>query len=340
MGKILHITNHPGTIKNFKSVCKYLNISDDLQEENIYGVHGYTNEETANNIWKTYGNRLDEYDILLFTDTAMVARPFLQNLDKHKCKIIMYLTTRFNWGVPPEDTKFYKLFTETSRNPRVSFVADNIYDQYYAELHDIQMACNTPIKLTPYLHPTNIMHTRNELFAWSRASRAVNFVKYLDERNIKYDIFGEGYKVDTGFTTGLESRPFRDQEHICEYKGLLHLPYQVNIQGLWENLGYGIIYFIPSRTFIRELINKHTWYWWEEHKTKSLELADRSIDLSEWYLPEHYGLFEYFDSWNHLKEITDTITDEHIINKKQYISEFMKNNNLINLEKWEKIIYK
>ena len=144
--------------------------------------------------------------------------------------------------------------------------------------------------------------------------------------NIDYDIYGEGYDR------------FENTESICQYNGFIHLPYQTNIQSLWENLGYFIIYYIPSKNFITELITQdNSWYYWEE-KNRPYELLIQSITLSEWYNEENQEVFEYFDSWDDLKYKIENTNDEYIIDKKNKIKAFIENSNKSNIEKWKNIL--
>ena len=337
MNKILHLTNHVGTIKNFNSVCRYLGLSEDLTNES-WAYMGYTDENAANHIWKKYKDKIHQYDTLLFTDTAMVARPFLQNIEEHNCKIIIYITTRFNWGVPDSDIKFYELFYKTSRHPRVTLCADNEYDQFFTKIGRMRMLLDSPIKPTPYLHPINIMPKRDELFFWNRSQYHTYFTKFLNQKNIRYEHFGEGYSPSAPENL-FGRRSHRDEAHICEFKGLLHTPYQVNIQGLWENLGYGIIYFLPSPEMMERLVHTE-WYYWQERYAmfNGQSLLGKSLELAEWYFKDNKDLFIYFNDLDELKHISETITADQLAEKKAYISEFMKSSNKKNIEKWRKLL--
>ena len=137
MKRILHITNHIGTTKNINSVFKKLNMFENLKTENwSYGY--YIDNIQANNIWNNYKEYINKYNILIFTDTSMVARPFLQNIDDHQCLIIIYITNRFDWGIwNKDDSEYYKLYSSMSTHNRVRFCSDNTYDQYYAEQNNI-----------------------------------------------------------------------------------------------------------------------------------------------------------------------------------------------------------
>jgi len=177
-----------------------------------------------------------------------------------------------------------------------------------------------PIKLTPIISTEITRHMNDRFFIYNRGSKINDYKRFLNERAIDYDVYGE------------EHQRFRDTEHICEYKGFIHLPYQTNIQSLWENLGYSIVYFVPSKKFLIELITTTDWYYWEEKKQPE-PLFTNSIDLSEWYANE--DVFVYFDSWDDLKFQTETITDEQIYNKQLKIRHFIETSNRENIRKWE-----
>jgi hypothetical protein len=282
------------------------------------------NETTADEVWKHYADKLDNFKFIIFTDTSMVARPFLQNIENHKCVLIVYITNRFDWGIwGNHDESYYQLYSEMSKHNRVIFCADNGYDQYYAKQRNIQFLHEQPVKLTPIISANIRRHIHDRFFIYNRGSKINNYKHFLNKHNIDYDVYGE------------EHQRFRDTEHICEYKGFIHLPYQTNIQSLWENLGHSIVYFVPSKKFLIELITTTDWYYWEEKKQPE-PLFTNSIELSEWY--ENKDIFVYFDSWNDLKFQIETITDEQLYNKQLKIRHFIETSNTENIQKWKYIL--
>lgn len=326
--KILHLTGHRGTHKNIEQVFHYLNISDQLVTDNNTCNFLYISKEHANKLWLQYKNALNSYKCLVFTDTSMIARPFLQNMDEHNFIIIVYITNRFDWGIFGfKDEEYLNLYSKLSGHERVIFCSDNGYDQYYAKQQNIQFIYDTRIALTPQLSDKYYFYKKNAFFVYNRGTKIVYYKTILEKYGVEYEVFGENYQQ------------YRDTEHICDYKGIIHFPYQTNIQSLWENLGYYIIYFIPSKKFIKELINTEPWYYWEE-KNKPFNLLDKSIELSEWYIDENKCLFEYFDTWEELSFKTKNITDEYLLKKKEIIKEFMIYSNNINLSKWKKLFSK
>lgn len=325
--KALHLTNHVGTKGHIENVFKYLNLEDCLISEKFIRDLLYISKIEADQIWEYYKKCLKELDIkyLIFTDTSMMARPFLQNIDDHDYNIIIYITNRFDWGIfNGKDCEYIELYSKLSNNQRVVFCADNDYDQYYAKIHNINFLYEKRICLTPKLCDTIILPISNKYFITDRGTQLKNYTEELDKLGIDYDIFSsKGVK-------------YRDCLHLCEYRSTIHFPYQVNIQSLWENLGYYIIYFIPSKRFLMELLRTQDWYYWEEKNRP--EHLEKSVELSEWYKDENACLFEYFDSWHDLKFKTRNFTQEYAEHKKKIIHEIITLRNKESLFKWNTIL--
>ena len=162
----LHLTSHIGTTKNIQNVFKFLNIENKLITQRCINNSFYYNESTSNEIWNYYSDKLDNVSVLIFTDTSMVARPFLQNIEKHNCLIVVYITNRFDWGIWGfTDDFYYKLYSDMSTHNRVIFCADNNYDQHYAMTHNIKFLYDDAIKLTPLINENIISNNKNNKLA-------------------------------------------------------------------------------------------------------------------------------------------------------------------------------
>lgn len=317
--KVIHITYHEGTKKNIENVCNYFQYS---LETEIPKYPLYISNKFANELWKENSERWKKYDVAIFSDTSMLARPFLENINKHSLKIIIYITNRFHWGdFELKDKAFLHLYSTLSNHKRVFFCADNRFDQYWASSFNIHFYFNDIIRLYPIIkQPSKYINPR--FFVYNRGPPTQIYTKNLNKLNIDYDMYG-----------GINFPKFKDQSHIAEYKAIIHLPYQTNIQSLYENLGYGIVYIIPSQKCITEWILNEDWYYWEE-KTNMKGKIIESIELSEWYQKENEDMFVYFDNWEDLKRKTletDFEKKQNIIHEKIY-----KYNN-ITIHKWKEI---
>ena len=369
--KALHITNHPGTILNLNQLATYINTSGNTSgntstnaQQNPRPLHldittqswihpYYVNKSLADEIFQSLLETISKYDILIFTDTPMYARPFLQNLDSHVCGIIVYITNRFDWGIWGfQDSEYYNLFKSVSleHDTRIQFIADNQYDQYYA-LHKagVRFAFPECVRLTPAISKnststmemaiiptaananTNTNTNTNKFFIQNRGTPITAYNHILDQLGIRYDVFDSNHR-------------YRDKAHIGEYLGVLHLPYQVNIQSLMENLGAGLIHFLPSKTFFRHLLVSEGWYYWEE-RHRGAHLLEKSIELAEWYSPVLSDCFIYFDSWDDLKTKYDYYTSldcnsnarTELLEKKQYIITLVQSLTQDNISRWREL---
>lgn len=332
--KVLHITNHIGTTRNVENVFSTIHDKTILLHTEKCHFPLYIHLTQANDIFKEYMSResFRENHTLIFTDICMYARPFLQNIEDHSMNIIMYVTNRFDWGAWYNgDANYNALYSSVSKHPRVRFIADNRYDQYYAgELHGIQFFHTDLVRLTPILKPyppsKKIYLHNGKLFVYNRGTYIRHYHYLL--HGLEYDVYGyDGYAR------------YKDENHIAEYMGYLHLPYQTNIQSLWENLGHQIVYFIPSKSFLYTIIFEG-WYHWEEKYQKPVEIIFKSIELSEWYQEEHADLFVFFDSWEDLTSKYHFYLENNaaLIEKKKKIYDYLTTSNQIHLGKWENVL--
>jgi hypothetical protein len=286
----------------------------------------HISQEYANILWASYSEIAKDFTTVVITDTVMYSRAFLQNMDKHHLNIIIYVTNRFDWGF--FDTHEYdrpaytQLLSNASRNPRVRFCADNRYDQYLCGLNNIQFYYGDIIRLTPPLGEL-VLPIRQKAFVYNRGSPLNWYINAMPDNHIDYDVFGGG-----GYPR------FRNMEHIAEYRCIFHLPYQTNVQALWENLGYCNIYLIPSKRFLKELVATAHWYYWEE-KVKGGELVEKSIDLAEWYQPELAEFFVYFDRWD---EIRAKFYETDFAEKKRALYAYMQKHNRVHISRWSHLL--
>ena len=327
---VLHITNHVGTNKNMSNVFKNIGDKYNLTTRG-YKYPLYINNQMANVIWTENKNQWNNFNVIVVSDVVSIARPLLQNIDDHHINIIIYITNRFDWGdFNHVDKEYCQLYSKLSTHPRVFFCSDNRYDQYYASIHGIKFFYDDCIRLVPEIS-VDILNENitlnNKLFVFNRGTSISIYKQILDQMSFQYDIYGENYER------------YKDPQHISQYLAYLHLPYQVNIQSLYENLASGVIYIIPSKQFITNLINTCQWYYWEE-RYRSPDLLSKSIELAEWYQDELKDLFIYFDSWPDLNHKICMLTPQKKYEKQQIIANYIKENNKNNLNKWTALLNK
>ncbi len=240
--------------------------------------------EQSNQHWEENKHYYNQFSTIIVTDTSTLAKPFIQNMDKHSLNIIIYITNRFDYPTWPhfckQDKSFYDLYREASSSPRVRVVADNNYDKFWASQFGVRFFIDSPMRTIVQYNdmPAQILHDK----------------VFIHNNGTPHRMYKDKVPVDCDVYCNVNNR-YRDKAHVLEYKGFLHLPYQANIISLWENLACGIVYFVPTIELVKSWI-KEGWYMWEE-KYKGEEIVNISLSLSEWYHPDVAPYLIYFDSW-------------------------------------------
>jgi len=313
---ILHISDHIGTIKSINQMCNELNIT----VETIKPLNDlYCSKNEANDIFDKY-NIVDK-PIIIISDTCMVSRPFLQNMDKHTSRIIIYLTNRIDWGLfGVDDDEYIKLFKITKLNylTRLSIFADNDYDAMYANIK-----CNLSItRIASPVFPCSIKEQidintiTKRWFIINRGTNPMIYIKYLSQYPIIYDT----------------TNKYSNMEELANLLACIHIPYQVNIQTIHEAWMNGIIFCIPTQQFHR--MNN---FYWEETKQ---HLVDDSFLKSVWYNDNNNHMFEFFNSWDECNLLFDKLANnqDYYIEKRRIIQQEAFNRYNHSIKIWKEII--
>ena len=88
-----------------------------------------------------------------------------------------------------------------------------------------------------------------------------------------------------------------------KFKGIIYLPYQASSLIFWEGLQRKMIFFVPSKRFLRAMNEK-----------KMVHIycllpngVEEFIDWMEWYADAYQDIIVYFDSWQDLKKKVETL---------------------------------
>ncbi|PNW74245.1 hypothetical protein CHLRE_13g591000v5 [Chlamydomonas reinhardtii] len=96
---------------------------------------------------------------------------------------------------------------------------------------------------------------------------------------------------------------------LAQHRGVVHLPYQMSIMGMYELLAAGGVYLLPSPDLFRQLRQKHRF------GTAFVPLLSRSAvrrrdgsrlnwtHYVEWYHPDFEQAMVYWDSWEALQRL-------------------------------------
>lgn len=301
--KMLHLSFHKGCIAAIDTMAKDLGI--DVTHWNMgekrelfvplakgNAIYNITHD-LAKHIWKKNKHIFNQFDVIITSDTAPLARIFLQN--KWKKPLIVWICNRFDYadlenqnGFP--DKKYYEIMQRAASNPLVYLVANAEFEVAYAGAKKVRVS--NIIK--PYFKSTE-----------PTLPSAID--AGIDK---KQTCFIPGYGNDLFYLNGLKIYQkldvpvfrgyYSEPADLKDFKGIIHVPYAYSTIAFFENLANHIPYFIPSKEFLMQLHNEQPSLW---HQDRGILLHQKRFDLSEWYCDEHAGLFFYFNSWDHLKEL-------------------------------------
>ena len=257
-------------------------------------------QNRAQKCWDKYKDYFNTFDGILVTDTSPTSRPFLQN--NWSKLLIIWVTNRFDYHVE-DDQDYYNLLRDIPNRKNVYILGntriENVYSKYIKNV-DITDRIIKIMGKNVISDGMYKKHTENDepIFfapAYQNETQFMNLAAKLNELGIK------------------NNNAQRFKSHISEllaYKGIICLPYAWCTLTFFEVMQLGIIYFVPSLSFILRLLQNHT-YWFQPPYIRNEEI----LRLSEWYCDEHKDLLVYFDSWEDLAEKVKT-TDYEAQTKK------------------------
>jgi hypothetical protein len=331
--KVLHLSFHRGCQNDIEYICNELIKEQNIELSFMEFDDGITTScakynighDRANNCWNKYKEYFYTFDIIITSDTAPISRVFLQN--NFEKKLIIWICNRFDYRDAASldcdfpDKEYYDLIRAATHKNNVKIIGYTPFENYYAKhIRNIDVGdfIIKPIGKLSSVYTNNYIETPivnkyNKFFVppYHNDTIMINLSQKLNELNIPNH-------------NGRYNGPL----DLVNYKGIIHIPYAWSNLAFFEAIQLGIIYFIPSKNFLFDLIENKNFFW-------SPPFVPGKIELSEWYNPEHADILIYFDSWTDLVYKTNNTNYEETRNN---ILLFADRHTIINLNKWKTII--
>lgn len=336
--KVLHLSFHKGCIKEVNALAQVFDLDvdtwfipdlppgffDGVSSGNVLYNIGH---DRAQRIWDTHRDTFEKYDMILTSDTAPLARPFLQN--HFEGKLIVWICNRFDYVDEASrdcefpDEEYYQLFDNAKNCNNVRVIAYTSFEHYYAKSKGVDTGS---LVITPCVPNIDSSTDISSIPQHIVKPETFFLPPYHNERvfmNLEKHCASLGIRTYCGRYHGAKD--------IADFKGIIHLPYSWSNLALFENLNVGMVYFIPSEAFFRELAAKGSYF----HPSLQMLLEEDLFDLSEWYSAERKDIFVYFDSWEDLlyktQELDYKVQSERVL---KYSEEYLKTM----LGRWEKVL--
>ena len=316
--KILHLTFHNGCAFEIEGIMSTLGHTvTRITPERDYNI----GHDRAAELWNKYGAEWSRYDLVLTSDTAPLARPFLQA--GYQGPLLIWICNRFDYadqatnrvGFP--DSEFYDLFRAALDNPRVAIVPNTQFENVYCATKGISLC-------EPIIKPTGI---------YAKTEINTNYLE--DPRCFVIPRHNETVLLDLSSKLNMMGIPsimhnYNEPSQIIQYKALIHIPYAWSTFAGFANAGAGLTTFIPTQRFLQELFftNQNGWF---------QNWGAASLDIAECYDPSNASFYCQFDSWNDLVEQLSFFQKEETIPE---VLAIWQNNYLQQLTKWSIVIKK
>jgi hypothetical protein len=284
--------------------------------------------DRAKNIWELHKNFFCQFDVIITSDTAPLARIFLQN----NCRIplIIWICNRFDYFDSASldcdfpDKEYYELFKKASTYSNVTIMTYMNFDTYYTLEKEIDIGSLVIKPCASYEQESvkstipNEVDKKNTYFLppYHNETIYMNLSSFLNTLNIP-NYCGR----------------YNGRKDLEDFKGIIHLPYSWAVLSFYENMQLGIPYFVPSISFFENLALQGDYF----HPNIGYLLEKKLYHLSDWYNPEYREIITYFDSWADLKEKLENCDYPKTREK---IKAFAKKHQNKTLKQWEMVLKK
>jgi hypothetical protein len=327
---LLHLSFHQGCISELNMIAEKVGFQisslfvPGMNEQEFDG-HSSGNalynisHERAEHVWNRHQDFFNQFDAIITSDTASLARIFLQN--NYEKPLIIWVCNRFDYYDAPTldsdfpDEEYYELL-RTARNQ------NNVYSAPYTPFESVYAAHKNVTFNYPVIRPTGMYHP----VAFSSAipifiikSETFFIPSYLN------DVFIPREQLAAATYKGRYKGP----DDIKDFKGIIHIPYAWSTLAFFENMHNGIPYLVPSYAFMKTLMAQED-IWWQNN-----DFFDEHYQCAEWYDPRYSTIITYFDSW---QDLNDKLLSTDFEVLKQRIQSFAQKQKENTIEQWKKII--
>lgn len=333
-----HIFQNLGHSVDNWSISGHAHVMGDATKKvDFINQHTWRNidEDLINKFYNRYKDLLSSYDGFIVTHTPCFSLLY----EKFNKPIITIASTRYEEPFSNDMIKWLK-FNQHLQNGidegRIIPVANNKYDKKYTELFTERPWQHIP-SLCEY---TGAEYTgEKNKFLYSSKFKQVPQIPSL------YDKQGE-------FPRGYE------WQQVADYKGIVHVPYNVSTMSIFEQYTSNIPLFFPSVKFLSELrerfpdngvLSETSWNQVhglpsnsiifcgieDPNNYKNISDVMRWIDLSDFYDKDNMPHICYFDSWENLNETLNT-TDLNNVSSKMKMHNVKRKEDVYS--SWKKIL--
>jgi hypothetical protein len=303
--KIFNLDLHASVIEDVKNIANTLyGSSVDITNWSISGHNHYFGKPTADvkvvtpNTWKNIDMEMiqqfqDEYDDMLKGYDAFIVTfspVFAMLFEKYNKPIIIVNACRYDQPFCfNKNMAMLKLLNMSLKRMQQSgqaiIVSNNMGDQQYLK---------KGADVDSILIPSLCLYTNTK---YSNATK--NEVIVFDN-----GVFDEIKSKDSGDV--IVKRPGKYEfKDLTEYKGIIHMPYDVSSMSLFEQYFAGIPLFFPEREFYKKCVKEGKVGFIAEYGSWDRILSNEELD--KWLQNADYYEFKYINYYNSFEDCVNKV---------------------------------
>ncbi|CCE93847.1 uncharacterized protein TDEL_0G04800 [Torulaspora delbrueckii] len=333
--RIAYISGHIGTTTDFKYMAQHLLLENvDYYDSRDFfdylssrdGYRSIVIDGTVEEICSTH-------DAIFISDSLADGWPFIMD-GKQPCKNVVFVTTnRFDCGVHEGDREvFYQDFNYSlNRNDeyRARVIANNRFEVPYMRSKGIDV---------PDYHPVIRPFGYTSVQAIEIDPNDVNAACLIIGRVPQDEILMNNL-VDQHTTHKCKVVPYHygGPKTLEKYESVVvHLPYQVSIMKMWENLAYGVLMLVPSPEFFTQICTENVCQ--QDHdamEPKRVIGEEHWSEYLDFYLPGWGECFIQYNSW---EELDNILTSKDYLKNVNTCRNKMEDLRELNLQLWKKLL--
>lgn len=338
--QILHLTFHSGCAKEVEAVARIFGhevttwkiqdlpplFFDGISQGNVLYNIGH---ERAERIWNLHKETFNQFDAIITSDTAPLARIFLQN--NFSKPLLIWVCCRFDYHDQESldcnfpDAEWYQLCNQARSKNNVTIVAYTEFEHFYAKKKGVDLGS---LVITPCAPELNLELTASSIPPSIEKQETFFLPPYLNE-TFFMNLSDRCMQLGIPHYCGRYNGP----ADLKDFKGIIHLPYAWSNLAFFENIALGMVHFIPSRPLLKSLLKQNKCW----HTNPHFLLQENQFQLSEWYQPGREEIIVYFDSWEDLQKKIRT-TDYSAMQVK--IKTYAENYQRTMLQRWSAVFNK
>jgi len=324
--EVLHISHHIGCFRDQEYVLKSLGF--EVTNQKFYDGQFQITEQIANDFWNSHKDQLNDFDYILTSDTAPLSRIFLENQDEFKSKLIIWVCNRFDYRMESE-SKFYELFSRAEENPNIKIVPYSHFEKIWCTQKGTNLMNHTHIKPCGInlVDDNNIPETLyfKEMYGEDLQlpdADVIIPIYHNDNSFFRMSDFLNQNKITT-YNGG-----FRTIQQLKKYKAFVTMPDAFSKFLCFELIHSHIPVILPSKDFLYELSKKPN-YFFNIWGSGGADLLEKEwLAWCEWYDPELVKCRFYYDSFDEIPLIINSIDIDSMHDEFERCSKYLQNTSL------------